>query len=317
MTVGILLTLGGALASWYLTWTRGFPASVPQVGVATSFYTTPEAGLVLRLVVQTHGCSNPVHVALAIGGTNEVWRLNRKLPPEQAVAVAVGPNPVAQARIDPVAGGALVEARGYRSLLPRGKNFQFDGRADNGGFAVFAADVLRWGRTQETVEAQFDANWISPRSFSSCYLRLPALLGEGIQAPYAAAADELPRLSPHRVRANPDDFFGWVSWGAIDLLTTLDIRSDLSRPAPSDAFTSEWTCTSVFVGRQRQAIGSLGYYLVLPHDSRQCQTIAVLEDSSRVTLTNVLLVLAGAVVALGLTLLVETAVRHRGTGNRA
>jgi hypothetical protein len=299
---------------------------MPAVGFATSFDTEPYAGLVTRVVVHADGCRNPVHVAVAVGGTSEVWSLGsrRSLSRVQALAVGVAGTAVDNPRVDAVVPYALVE-QGFENAVQHTRAVHYDGAArTSSGTMVIAADVSGWARAQEPLEARFDANWIAPRSFTSCYLRLPALLGDRVSTASSDAGTLLPRLSAHHVQSNPNDVTGWVSFGATDLVTDLDVRVDLSQPPPSDAFEHEWTCTGVFAGltsaqyerkisvvEQSGTSEPLRYYLDLPHDAKQCEALAVLEDPARVTLENVLLLIAGAVGALGLTLIVEAAVRRR------
>jgi hypothetical protein len=172
------------------------------------------------------------------------------------------------------------------------------------GRTVVRGTVADWPNEWHTVYVTFHANWLLRRTKRSCYLILPALTGSVV--PFGMARREATLLASTNVR---------VIDGYVDTAQ--------SQPPPGSAIEGQdyftWRCDQRAVDARRLVTEKFEGKLALgfPESAykRQalqqsgCEAVAVIDESAGTSERGFRLLLFGALIALGLTLIVEATLK--------
>lgn len=304
-------------------------------------------GFAVALATNVANCSNPVRVKVVAAGTSEYWadyHVKRKgsssgslkfvlvLPSGITGSVQVGLASSPTAITDPV------DARfGHAS------DFRLDSIARRADETVVTGAVMNWPTTLLPLLAVFRANWLTPRGVSTCYLRLPPLSGSRTATAVTRALGGCMRINAafgnHRV-CSPKVVSGsapyvrqlLLSYGeSIVTAGAGDVASDLSVPPPATVVggNKAWVCNGrpdttggfptsagsavpdVLTGRGGGAAYSLS--AIQGTAGGSCRAVAVITENSAAYSRDLIILVLGAVIGLGITLLVQASidlVRH-------
>jgi hypothetical protein len=329
----VIVLAGSAWFGWELERTQGPPERFPvAIGFASSDTLAEQPpGYAVAVWVDVRGCKNPAHVTVTVAGTADLWRLHKRrpefrLPARSAIAVGVTDRTITRLRLVPVYGDASrpSPADSVTRVPFSVAGFHRGPSKQQGPTPTKAAREIvgffdHWERTWWAVAATFDADWVSPRDFESCYVRLPALTGLLADPGSGSAGDAVSGKGAGPVV---------TSFGSTRLVGDGRVASELSIPPPNEAPTSTWTCQDA--GPPGGGIpgdlspASLAFKhgngaLSLRDDRRAeavnggCDAVAVVERPDRSALRDLLLLVAGAGIALGMSLVAEVAVRPRAS----
>lgn len=147
----------------------------------------PDAGMFASATLHVHSCDEPVDVSVVFGGTRGYWRYAvPRLPHKSRVAVGVSDPGVHGLTLAPAGLTEALVAHAPRTdaapdLLPgfRQRDVTHVTAQSRPLGEARVAEIDDWqgrGRLAPIV-VTLRANWLSRRTASSCYLRLPALVG--------------------------------------------------------------------------------------------------------------------------------------------
>jgi hypothetical protein len=266
--VGVLLLSAGVAAGYdALHFPQPLRSSAKKVGAAVQIGGRAASGLELRALVSTHGCSNPVRVALLLVPTTRFWQQHpargwdRRLSQKGAwstrlsrarVSVAIDGDgvhrpSVRQATLEEL----LLELRATPSGThrPFGRLFTVTRLVHTGKRWIASMRLRAWPATHAAIVVSFAADWIAPRTQGTCYLQLPALLGIGArEATLAAEAAAGQRVQEATVATGAH---GRVSHSPIDNASDvvspgdgiIDPSDSMPPPQLLDAQRVGWACT--------------------------------------------------------------------------
>lgn len=340
LVLGVVATAASLVAGCVRLKSHAPPQAATGIAFATPIPPHAHRGLYISEAVSVPtACQNPVHVSVVVGGTKEYWLdAARRTPARARIGIAISDPSITRLNlavasryeIDETAAPRPPSYTAPESLLAPAATLipdQSPKLLTSSVKALFAF-VQSWGRYQEPIVATFDANWISPRDASSCYLRLPALAGPGTALPLALALTEtipgggaivVPRPSPQGPLAEPgrqSQDIGSVtvaiSEGALDL--------SASAPPPVDPLRGRYVCggsaprPDVPVRRTTNATrGSPApSTLVLEQKASTgsgCRAVIVIDQAGGSDEQNVYLLGIGAALGLGLALFAQGLLR--------
>ena len=186
------------------------------------------------------------------------------------------------------------------------------------------ATLTRWDQTWWPIDMRFEADWVEPRSFGTCYVRLPALTGElskdGADSSSAAIDRRLGRLEAH---------FAVTSYASTIIVGDAHVLPVDSAPPPKLLPTPTWSCQesdlsvqengsdiSPALARDRSGstASSLDAFRRQAVYEGGCNAIAVVEQPGSRGVRDLLILVVGAGIALGMSLLVELFLRREPRG---
>jgi hypothetical protein len=332
--LGVALVLASGLLAWQESRVRTAPTAAPLgMGFVVPVHPRDRRGIYVRVRVRTDGCRNPVRVEALAGGSDEYWsRASVPTPDLARVAFAIDDTRVRNLRLrlarvseaDPTAIPPYSRAREFAppgtlshvttEVLRAGGSY---------GVKVISARVRLWGLYQAPMIASFDADWISRRDGASCFLRLPALVGYGADCALAVPMKRLfitnlPLLVAPREQGPPVCDPGREA--ATSASTFVDaagahVDATASQPPPGGSDLLRWSCSAPRSMNSR-VVGAVGELPVAPpptvHDlhrsvgeARTCAANVVLAENGGASRQTLLLIVYGAIMGLGLTLVVE------------
>jgi hypothetical protein len=283
----LVLVAAGIFLQLFVSSTHERPTNVEDGVALVVRGVEPKVGRSLRadmwIGVQTtrFGCDKTAHVKIVFSGTPAFWKdQQRNLMGKRRFAVMIFTYArvshvntfVSDASAPVVPGEALRgNSRAIMASSPQVKRVAPG--AESYGTLV-RGTIRDWGRSWVPIVAEFDADWVSQRSFGSCYIRLPSLIGtapgqragaltNALMGLYSArdVRKELTRIrqQPFGLPLRPDDALRVAlrekvdpiesrtvpaSYARIDLVSTGDVDSGDSAPTPQVAGAREamWSC---------------------------------------------------------------------------
>jgi hypothetical protein len=344
--IGCLLLLGSLIAGLVLLPERNTPAGLHDaVGVLPPPPELPTGGrgFAVALATQVDSCTNPVTVTLVAGGTSEYWSDYRGrngntttgwysfvvvLPEDVTGILEVGLAGQPTDISNPV--GASVRSDNALRLVSPVRVV--------GGRTVLEGRVDNWPMTLLPLLVKFEADWLTPRGLSTCYLRLPSLSGQPTATAVAAAVGGCGQINADfrghpcnsLVRASGQPYVGGLllSYGeSIVTVRSGEVSPDLSVPPPPAVNDGHAACTcrgapdtaGEFPDRAGRSVpdvvagtsGGAAYSLKAiegANGSGGCRSIAVITEDSAAYSRDLLILIIGATTGLGLTLIVQAAV---------
>jgi hypothetical protein len=211
------------------------------------------------------------------------------------------------------------------------------------GLTTASAYIYHWERLLQSYVVRFEADWLRPRGFGSCYLELPPLVGTGtaLSGQHLLGntwdprreADRICRSrsfyvvhEPSYVQACYDPGLT-LQWGSVTVRVdegTVDAGGSLPAPDTAREGLPTWQCESLevttgardathYTGRLVPARNGTGAawerdYLTRRDNASDCSAIATITMANAGLERDIGLLLIGALAGLGATLLVETGV---------
>jgi hypothetical protein len=339
--VGCGLLLVSLVVGLLLLPERDAPAPLPgAIGILPPPPVLPHAGrgFALALATQVDGCANPVAVRMVTAGTSEYWsdylaatRSSTRgafpfvlvLPGEVMGNLRVGLASRATNITDPV-----------DAQFGHASEIQIERTQRDIGRTIVTGRVTDWPSTLLPLVVTFNANWLSPRGLSTCYLRLPRLSGAQTATSVVDAvggcsqinADYRNRPCKPLVTSGATPYVGAlvVSHGtSIVTVRSGEVSPDMSAPPPSSVVdgNATWTCTATpdtigrFSDRPGASVpdvvggrgGGAAYSLRAIEGTAggTCRAVAVITEDSAAYSRDLLILVIGAVMGLGLTLVVQ------------
>ena len=203
--LGVLIVAGGFVIGFLALRFPSPPnAAVPEVGLALTIDGRHVGGLDERVYAVTGGgCSGPVRVAVLLAANTALWSRYPATRADLRDAVT-GPSASRHSTLarlgiaitaagirQPYAyEGSTAELLGGLNVVPTGSDrpfnalfeptaFMRESIYDEGNFWVGSVTLPAWPATHIPVVVTFATNWNLGRSPGSCYVTLPALLGDG------------------------------------------------------------------------------------------------------------------------------------------
>ena len=226
--------------------------------------------------------------------------------------------------------------------------FRMDSLERRGELTIVTGTIRNWPATLVPVIAQFSADWIEGRGVGTCFIHLPAIAGDlSILSAQRAVgnAREISRLivGPNDLTVDSRDLGiaapyrpGLeVAYGSATVrVDNGSIDSDESLPAPTESVNGNptWTC----VGRARStraladgeqpridddyvllgpdplgSAGALSNAALRAGPAGDCSAVVAVVEGSAQWKRDLILLLIGAAISLGVTILVERAMEQR------
>jgi hypothetical protein len=226
----------------------------------------------------------------------------------------------------------------------------------DGDLTVVRGTIRNWSRTLVPIVADFRADWLEDRSLGTCFVHLPAIAGDlsilsaqralgkaGKVGEFFVRPDELTVDSRRlgvvaRYRPGLE-----VTYGSATVRVengSIDTNDSLPQPSESVNGNPTWTCrgrarsTKRLVPRSSGGPKPAGDYVLLGSDPRgsagalstaalragpagDCSAVVVAVEASAPWKRDLVLLLTGAVISLGVTLLVEMAIAPRRRRRRS
>jgi hypothetical protein len=290
-------------------------------------YSDTRSGFAVHVVVLLHGCRNPVDVSIVAEGTLEMWRSNRRIrfPRRQAVSIGVADASIRDVRIGVAPDSTGRPASAFTSPVPPDPVFGFTpyppvvlGDFERGVQGVAAMGTfIRWDKTWWPVAMTFTADWVAPRSFGTCYLRLPALTGELAKDGNVSAANAIDT----RLRRPAGVHWVVTSYGSSVIVGDAHVLPIESAPPPKLVPTPTWTCdesdlsvqeaSAVLSPRGDAHASSLEAFRHGSVLEGGCNAVAVVEQPGSAALRDLLILVIGGGIALGMSLVAELLLRRR------
>jgi hypothetical protein len=276
-------------------------------------------GIVLGTNIQVSGCHAPVEVTIVAAATAEYWRRNAR---------DIARRPRFELEVDDLnLASVTAGVADLRDTLdPSGVSLApFDKRSSRGvtGLRVRKRDDLQltaitgrvenWHKTWSPIYVHFFAEWLAPRGRGSCFVRLPALVGTGSIALLDALLDPGGILQA---------FNNLTVYGG-----SLDPSSSLPAPTTFASPTSAWHCVNSVpptrdASPEAQRRGEVapgivptpsGSGVAFTEDAfrssrvrtQTCGGVAVVEETGSDVARDLDLLIVGALIGLGLALLVQ------------
>ncbi len=338
IVVGLLLVLVSGLLAWRQSEARPAPMGTP---VGMGFIMPPplrhERGLYVRVRARVDGCHNPVQVTVLGGGSAEYWH---DQPIEAGLTTQVGfavDDPGVRnlrlrlAHVDEADETMIPPAAPVREFAPPGvlSGVSTSVMRVNDAYAVklIRAKIKRFHIYQPLLIASFDADWIGERDGTSCFLQLPALVGYGADCALAVPIDRLkldfvpllkqggegrPLCDPGREQATSASTLVEASGAHVD--------ATASQPAPGGPDLLRWSCSAertpesahnrLLAVIESDKLAPAPQVYDLHHSvtgARNCAANVVLAEDGADSRRTFLLIVYGAIIGLGLTLVVEGA----------
>jgi len=285
-------------------------------------------GIVVSVATEVTTCDAPIDVTVTATGTAEYWRRNRAHIPRRApFAFSVRDADISNIQ---VASGLFQEGLDPtipslpRSVVRGGERLRATVRRKDDTTKI-AGHISGWRDNWHPIELRFTADWLARRDARSCYLRLPALVGLTVADFGYGDARSRATLLAH----NNLTFFG----GTID--------ASSSRPPPDlwSSVSAVWQCEDPFpaLGASRQPLNPrdflgrsrLGGGLIvlgpkgLAYSERAyrrgtfrasgCDALATMQQRGAGVRRDLEVLVLGAVLALGLALIVEGQITKLGS----
>jgi hypothetical protein len=326
-----LIAIPGVLA-WSIFQQHSAPPNLLAVGFVGDMTEEPWGhGLYSNVHIDVDGCSNPVHVTVEVNGTTEYWqRAASSMHRTATVGFALSGPGIGdpQLRVPPIEefGHPGVSDPGSgRELAPEGfiSNVRTVEGSTSEGFetTVGAATLNDWGKYQLPIDATFSADWIHPRDGNSCFLTLPALVDRGLACTQAVSelALNIGQAEVNESREDSPICLGekrGPELGRVEVQAEgATVSSTESQPPPVNRELPTWYCRSRPFSPLKP-IGIPGHFPEIPppyrsellrqtREDSHCRGTAVLVESGGPGRDNFLLLLYGALIGLGATLVVE------------
>ncbi len=326
--IGILAILAGGYGVWTALDAEDAPrSSSPVIAFASPVGSvSPSAGYVIGSRVRVQRCGNPVEVEVVVATPREFWRRSADLPRVSVLSLGIRDATVrnVEATVVYLNGSPPVKSS---TLLGRTAR-PFVGRA----LTAVSVRVPGWRRRHHALRVTFQADWIEDRGFKTCWLRLPELVGPrqeetsdgtslltNLRLPRKSRAEQIGGVSVggsvgrreydiRRVVTLPET----AALGESIVRTTHEVLSDESKPAPARVRQAAWSCTAPRVGAPseqsitfREPLPALRDYQAVSASDGSCAAAVAIAESGADLWTNLLLILAGGGLSLGMGLLVS------------
>lgn len=338
VVVGLLLGIAALIVGRPLLTTTTAPlVSTPGVQVLGPAAGDGELGLVVRLAVRTTGCSGAAEATIVVAGTQQYWtRTKRNAGSRHRFAVVIGA-PAVKVRDVGLgrADGALSDDAAFFSRYLDRPIRSYVVR-QNKRTTVITGTAKEWGTDGTSLVIQLLAPWLARRSYSSCWLTLPPLTGPLSQQAGAAGGVDpggggrglSVALKPKERAALGSDEPLLATTYVQPLGGAVDVGS--SSPSPgSNSRTWNYACrgrqplTTARILETARGEGSIkeraarlpglltadgfseGTYLERHYSKSDCAATAVINDASRGSRRDLLVLLLGALLGLAATLIVE------------
>jgi hypothetical protein len=334
----VLLALALAAAPVVLTPDAppGGALSAIGFGLTTPRPLTGEHSFALRLGIRLHGCDNPADITLVASASSEWWSRHN-------AALASGRSTLHL--IVPGAGFRLLGAHttGFpEELAPLNLSPDDAGvaavtsRPTRWGTREITVTLDRWGDTNAAVAVRFQGAWLSPRGLGTCYLRLPALVGLAGLPSTDQITGQVSRQPRHVFNGAPvslRDPASGLSFPIRDGTRNaeilngatavdahdVDVDTSESTPPPNSFSRQQaiWACTAKPVGLRDLFYTTSESQIALPESqlgaqaAQNCAALAVVRAAGAAWQRDVALVLVGALLSLGVSLIVEVVLALR------
>jgi hypothetical protein len=228
------------------------------------------------------------------------------------------------------------------------ENFRIERPTQDGELTIVRGAITNWPSTLVPIIADFDADWTEERGLESCFVQLPAIAGD-LSILSAQRARREARKVEELVVGLDDltvDSRGLgigarydpgleVAYGTATVRIengSIDTDESLPQPPRSVNGNPTWTCS----GQARKAnlldealrksptgnyvllgpdpagtAGALSTLALIVGPGGDCSAVVAVVESSAPWKRDLLLLLIGAIVSLGITILVETAIALR------
>jgi hypothetical protein len=208
----------------------------------------------LDIEVGVNGCENPVRVLATADGPG-AERGRNWLRASAAIAFGVQDQSVhglrtfvgagfADLRDDHELFDAAFHGNGQLRELPETKLATHSTDLGSGMRGALAnAPGFPSTEANPTIYWSFTADWLHPRTFGTCYLSLPLVIGPGPGSPLV----QLPRPRQEEYVGTDSASVSLTDWHFTQgpsgrIPTPLTVISEDSRPAPEEPSNPEWTC---------------------------------------------------------------------------
>lgn len=327
--------LGGLVGAWATLRSDPAPSRFerPAIEVEVDQVGQTQRALFAAVEIEPAGCSGRQPVTLALVGSNEYWADLRRGYPRLTRFEIVLPraaDKVSVDLVDPAYGELpLVGLRGTRSPRLSTRISREEGRTTING------TVTGWERHRDAVRVSFEADWTRRRTLGTCWLEVPRL---GDVRPARALpvrvrnrlADALVKRLGVRPKLTdlvfPDLLGESISRGRVTVqptLGTLDSQASVRPPDSDSDAVPAWTCrphdrssgpvalsdahfgeaAPAEVARQGGVRSRSLSSLARSEVGQSCAAVAVLEGASASFARDLALLLIGAAVSIGLTVL--------------
>jgi hypothetical protein len=298
-------------------------------------------GLAVALATRVDSCSNPVTATLVAAGTAEYWSDYRAIvrpTTNESVRlpflIVLPKGVTGRPSVGLAANGTDIEDP-FDARFATTADIQWKVVSIREGTAI-RGTVTDWPITLRPLMVRFRANWLEPRGLSSCYVRVPALTGTSTAGSLVEALGndcrQVNQLFPTakepacqtKIQAGRVPYVaGFMpTYGtSIVAVTSGEVSPSLSEPPPTKVVNGDqaWTCTSneETVGpfpRRRDAPvpdsvnGSevTAFSLsAIENAAGSCRAVVAIDEGSASYSRDLLILVVGAVIGLGLTFAVE------------
>jgi hypothetical protein len=323
-------------------------ASLGAIGFVPPQHPLPGKGFAVGVAVNASGCSNPVQVSVVVAGTRDYWAEHpsrRSDPRWSSFALTLPGTGLSDVRVGFAHRATdLTSPEQAEFWTPGPGQIQTARPVLKSGQTIVSGRVANWKRSLQPVLLSFRANWLSRRGLSSCYLQLPVLTGA-----LTASAAQL-ALTKRQLRAyETPGSRAVVQSGhtqtpytpALDIthgtLTVTvaggEVIPDASVPAPQTLVdgNTAWTCRSIAesTGKinvaRRSALPDVllgttgaGYSegFLERLATGNCRGVAAIAQDSATYSRDLVLLAVGAVISLGITLLIQAILNSLADGGR-
>jgi hypothetical protein len=304
--------------------------SPPSIALAPPIPATNSQGFATAVTVAVHGCANPVDVNVQFAGSIEYWvhsehvlshgvpapgvALKQPLP----IAVTVEGPPVQNLRLSIP---AIVTPHPLAVMHPVSVRVVPPGGTVSGAPVYLAAGLVdQWDYSHSVVVASFKADWVYPRGSGSCYVLIPALVSPttdcatGVaEATFQSGVSSHPDQSTWEHDCTDNDQTESVNIGSNAVQGYGDsVNPANSLPPPTRTADSVWTCQEVpqpaivpifpaepKLGLQPVIVPSMAELRRYDNANADCSAIVELSSPNSATTSQLLLLLAGALIAVG------------------
>jgi hypothetical protein len=306
---------------------------------------TDKRGFAVALATRVDSCSNPVTATLVAAGTAEYWSDYRatvrgathessELPFLIVLPQGVTGRPI----VGLASAGADIEDP-FNARFATTSDIQWKVIPIREGTAI-EGTVVDWPITLRPLMVQFRANWLEPRGLSSCYVRVPALAGTGTAAALVEALGtdcrQINKLfsTAKAAACQTTTQAGGIPYVAgfmpsygtsIVAASSGDVSPSLSEPPPTQVVDGDeaWTCTSneATIGpfprhphapvpdsvRGGNGSGDVTAFSLsaIANAAGSCKAVVAIDEGSASYSRDLLILVVGGVIGLGLTFVVD------------
>jgi hypothetical protein len=331
-----LIVIATGLALWQLHFTEADHVQPQGVAVVAPERNAPGKGFFVAMGVRVPSCENPVDVTLVTDGSAEYW-LGRRETSRTMVRVAIPDRNLHDLRAGLGGDGVEGLVEPLTQTRPNAERVRIAGIKRLRSVTRLRIEVPGWQNHLRPLVVSFKADWLSKRSIGTCFLRLPALAGPAtVLSAQDARERAVSRVGPtgEDIVRNDDieleaPYEDWLETSLA--LTTVragenSVRGDISEPAPDQQVNGlpTWTCATQPVVKYTdlatrglsspdELLGATNDRAGVPsvrrlageYRSRSCAATVVVEEPSASLLRDAWLLAIGALLSLGITLLIE------------